>query len=72
MEAGRAVANNQFLKDLFQACMMDEVDHLVIAVRNVYSKLNNKDFAIASTFMDTLYASARLTLPLQGILIIGY
>lgn len=28
--------NNQFLKDLFQACMMQDVDYLVIAVRNEY------------------------------------
>ena len=32
VEAGRATANNQFLKDLFQACMMDEVKYLCIAV----------------------------------------
>jgi len=33
VEAGRAVVNNQFLKDLFQACMMDEVEYLGLAVR---------------------------------------
>lgn len=32
VEAGRAVRNNQFLKDIFQACMMFEVEYLVIAV----------------------------------------
>ena len=36
VEAGRAVVNNQFLKDLFQACMMHDVDYLGIAVRNTY------------------------------------
>src|SRR5690606_1226263 len=36
VEAGRAVDNNQFLKDVFQACMMFEVEYLVIAVRNIY------------------------------------
>lgn len=36
VEAGRGVMNNQFLKDLFQACMMQDVDYLVIAVRNEY------------------------------------
>ena len=34
VEAGRAYANNQFLKDVFQACMMPSVDYLIIAVRN--------------------------------------
>ena len=40
-EAGRAVYNNQFLKDIFQACMMFEVEYLVIAVLNEYSSLSN-------------------------------
>ena len=70
VEAGRAVTNYQFLKDLFQACMMYEVDYLVIAVRKTYSK--NHDFKTVITFFDTLYASGRLRLPLEGILIIGY
>ena len=70
VEAGRAVANYQFLKDLFQACMMYDVDYLIIAVRNEYNK--SKDFEIVRKFFETLYASGRLNLPLQGILIIGY
>jgi len=70
VEAGRAVTNYQFLKDLFQACMMFEVDYLVIAVRKNYR--GNPDFQSVLTFFDTLYASGRLLLPLKGILIIGY
>ncbi|WP_339074656.1 hypothetical protein [Teredinibacter turnerae] len=70
VEAGRAVVNNQFLKDLFQACMMHGVDYLAIVVRNVYRKSN--DFERVVRFMDTLYASNRIKLPLKGILIVGY
>ena len=70
VEAGRAVTNYQFLKDLFQACMMYEVDYLIIAVRKDYR--GNPDFQNVITFLYTLYASGRLQLPLQGILIIGY
>jgi hypothetical protein len=70
VEAGRAVTNYQFLKDLFQACMMYEVDYLVIAVRKNYR--GNSDFQSVITFFDTLYASGRLQLPLKGILILGY
>jgi len=46
VEAGRGVINNQFLKDFFQACMMDEVEYLGIAVRNIYEAagLKNSDF----------------------------
>ena len=36
VEAGRGLTNNQFLKDLFQACMMHNIDYLGIAVRMIY------------------------------------
>lgn len=71
IEAGRGVMNYQFLKDLFQACMMSETDYLVIAVRKIYLKINH-DFNTVVTFFDSLYASQRIKLPLKGILIIGY
>ena len=70
VEAGRAVDNNQFLKDIFQACMMHNVEYLVLAVRNTYRGKN--DFDKIFTFLETLYISNRLKLPLQGILLIGY
>lgn len=74
VEAGRGVVNNQFLKDLFQACMMDDVEYLAIAVRNLYetSGARSHDFERVVTFFDTLYASDRMKLPLKGILILGY
>jgi hypothetical protein len=70
IEAGRATENNQFLKDIFQACMMFEVEYLVIVVRNSYR--THKDFEIVHAFLETLYISNRLHLPLKGILLIGY
>lgn len=70
VEAGRGVLNNQFLKDLFQACMMHDVKYLAIAVRNNYKR--HKDFDEVVRFFDTLYTSNRLKLPLEGVLLIGY
>ncbi|MFS4456943.1 hypothetical protein [Maribacter sp. 2304DJ31-5] len=70
VEAGRAVANYQFLKDLFQASVMHDIEYLVIAVRNIYK--SGKDFEKVISFLNTLYTSDRLKLPLSGILIIGY
>jgi hypothetical protein len=70
IEAGRGVTNYQFLKDLFQACMMRDVDYLGIAIRNKYR--TSKDFEKVFGFFDTLYKSNRLDLPLKGVLIIGY
>ena len=63
VEAGRGVVNYQFLKDLFQACMMHGVFYLAIAVRNSYRGSN--DFKKVHTFFDTLYASDRLKLLLK-------
>ena len=70
VEAGRAVANNQFLKDIFQACMMHDVQNLAIAVRNSYR--GSDDFEKVENFLETLYVSGRLQLPLKGILLVGY
>lgn len=70
VEAGRAVVNNQFLKDIFQACMMVEVEYLCIAVRNSYK--GNNDFKKVFAFLETMYVSGRIKLPLRGILLIGY
>lgn len=70
IEAGRGVTNYQFLKDIFQACMMHNILYLVIAVRKIYRR--NRNFETVLRFLDTLYASGRLKLPLEGILLIGY
>ena len=70
VEAGRAVDNNQFLKDIFQACMMHDVLHLAVAVRNTYR--GSDDFAKVESFLETLFVSGRSQLPLKGILLIGY
>ncbi len=70
VEAGRALLNNQFLKDLFQACVMHEVDYLITAVRNRYK--STLDFNKILAYYDTLFTSGRLILPLKGVLIIGY
>jgi hypothetical protein len=70
VEAGRAVVNYQFLKDIFQACLMHDVIYLTLAVRNSYR--GHDDFQAVHTFLETLYISNRLLLPLKGIMLIGY
>ena len=74
IEAGRGVANNQFLKDLFEACVIPDIDVLVIAVMNEYhvGDVTNKDFETVVKFFETLYVSDRMNLPLKSILVIGY
>lgn len=76
IEAGQAVINYKFLKDIFEACMMDNVDYLVVAVKQVYVPNNgipHPDFkTICEGFLDTIYASNGITFKLKGIVIIGY
>lgn len=48
---------------------MEELECLVIEVSNIYR--TSKDFDKVITFLDALYVSNRLILPLRGILIIG-
>jgi hypothetical protein len=54
--------------------MMDDIDYLAIAVRNIYEAAGtrNPDFERVVTFFETMYASNRMKLPLRGILVIGY
>ena len=67
--------------------MMQDVDYLVIALRNEYRINNirttksgdevvkvktNYDFEEVCKFFDALYSTERLKLPLKGILIIVY
>ncbi len=65
IEAGRAYSNLQFLKDIFEASAMVDVEYLILAVRKVYNK--QKDFNIISDWLDTLYITNRIKLDLKGI-----
>lgn len=70
IEAGRAYANHQFLKDIFETSMMVDVDYLALAVRNVYK--SKDDYAAINKWLETLYVTNRIKLELRGILLLGY
>ena len=70
IEAGRAYSNHQFLKDIFEASVMVDIDYLVLAVRNIYN--NQKDYQIIRDWLDTLFITKRINFELKGILLIGY
>ena len=70
VEAGRAVINYQFLKDIFQASMMIDTNYLVLAVRKSY--VGNNDFETIKKFLEVMYSTNRIKLDLKGILIVGY
>ena len=70
IEAGRAYSNHQFLKDIFEASVMVDVDFLIIAVRQIYK--GTKDYKKITDWLDTLFITNRIKLSLKGILLIGY
>lgn len=70
IEAGRALDNYAFLKDIVEASLMSGVEYLVIAVRNHYR--GGRTFERIAVFIETLYISNRIHLPLRGILLVGY
>lgn len=70
VEAGRAVVNYQFLKDFFEACMMNDVEYFCVAVRKTYKKKN--DFIKVCDFFDAMFVSRKIKIPLKGILVLGY
>lgn len=73
VEAAAAVINYLYLKDLFEASLMEDANYLLIAVRNSNPTTNGQnDFETVCRTLDAIYASGRLVLPLKGILIIGY
>lgn len=78
VEAGMAVDNYHYLRDIIAASLMVNVKHLAIVVRNFYGTGKGKsrvqrDFETVVKFCETLQAShGRLQLPLDGVLVIGY
>jgi hypothetical protein len=73
VEAAAAVINYLFMKDILEASLIDGANYLIIAVRNSNPTTNNqKDFETVCRFLETIYSSNQLRLPLKGVLIIGY
>lgn len=73
VEAGQALSNFRFLKDIFEASAMLEAKYLCMAVRQIYqSNRNSRDYEKIKTYLEVMYSSDRLSLPLEGILLIGY
>lgn len=69
VEAGRALANNQYSRDLEKAMCIGNT-YLVIAVRNIYGK--SKDFERVVNNIDNLYINNCVQHRVNGVLIIGY
>jgi hypothetical protein len=77
VEAGRAILGNAIFRDLFQAMVMTDVDHLCLAIPNVYKyKSRGRNLAMryyekAISVADALYSHTRVIMP-YGLTVIGY
>lgn len=77
IEAGRGWMGNAVYRDLIQALVMVQVDHLVLAVANSYKyqtggkQVTSRDYDNTVAVADALYGHTRMTLP-YSLTVLGY
>jgi hypothetical protein len=78
VEAGRATMGNAIYRDLIQSSLMVDARFLVLAVPVEYRYKSGartaKEPSYAKTYsvVEAIYGSPRLSLPFEGLLLIGY
>jgi len=77
IEAGRAWMGNAIYRDLIQAMVMVDLDHLILAVPMIYKYQSggrptaSKDYENTVSVADALYTHTRIKMP-YSLTIIGY
>ena len=77
VEAGRALMGNAIYRDLIQAMVMVQVDHLCLAVPNAYSFKSagkwtlSRDYDNTIAVADAVFGHTRIRMP-YGLTVIGY
>lgn len=77
VEAGRALMGNAVYRDLIQALVMVEMDHLVLAVPNAYRyqssgrTVTSQDYRNTVSIAEALYGHSRITMPFS-LCVLGY
>jgi hypothetical protein len=78
VEAGRGARGNAVYRDLVRASVLVDVRFLVLGVMLSYRhqsagrEVNVSSYAETQEVLDAIYASGRLKLPFQGLLLVGY
>ena len=78
VEAGRGTQGNAIYRDLIQTSLLIDAQFLALAVLIEYrfksgpKTIASPDYRKTISVLDAIYASDRLRLPLDGVLIIGY
>ncbi len=78
VEAGRGWMGNAFYRDLIRTSLIVGSRYLAIAMMDHYvyasggKKLTSHDFELTRDQLDAIFASGRLQLPFEGVLLVGY
>jgi len=75
VEAGRGWMGNALYRDLIRTSLIVNAQYLVLGMMNEYrygNNATNRSYDQAKDQLDAIYASGRLQLPFEGILLIGY
>lgn len=76
MESGRGWMGNAVYRDIVRASLIADARYLVIGVRQYYEygkkDVSRNDFESTRDLMDSIYASGRLRLPFDGVLVVGW
>lgn len=75
IESGRGIQGGAFYRDLIRASLIHGAHALVIGLRTSYSYGNVKsqpDYERGRAQLDAIYASGRLSLPFDGVLLFGW
>jgi hypothetical protein len=78
VEAGRGARGNALYRDLIRASLLVDMKYLVLGLMLSYRhKSGGRDVDVASyrdgrEVLDAVYASGRLSLPFEGVLLFGY
>jgi hypothetical protein len=76
LESGRGWMGNAVYRDLVRASLVADARYLVIGVRQFYQygkkDISRNDFEATRDLLDSIFASGRLKLPFEGVLIVGW
>jgi hypothetical protein len=78
VEAGRATMGNAIYRDLIQGSLMVDAQFLVLAVPIEYRyksggrAVREQSYAKTYSVVEAIYGSKRLSLPFDGLLLVGY
>jgi hypothetical protein len=78
IEAGRGTQGNAIYRDLVQTSLLIDARYLALGVLIEYhfksggKSMISPDYRKTVSVLDAIYASQRLALPLEGVLLLGY